>query len=316
MQRLFLFILTTVVVACFTACKPGVPSAYIQPGEMEDILYDYHVSQAVAMNDAEVDANKQLLYKEAVLKKYGVTSADFDSSMVYYMRHTERLHAIYENLAKRLSDEIVSLGADTNDMNRYSTLSNVGDTANIWEGDKAVVLSPSSAFNKLSFHIVADTTFHKGDSFMLNFNAVFMFQDGVKDGVAAICVKYDNDSIATQVMHISVSDHYQLNVSGDEHRGIKEVSGFLFLSKGGNSLTTMKMLFINNFQIIRFHQVKSDKKDGKKADSTQVNPDGVSSGEHTLQSTTPAGSASDTSHSRVIQDKVTVHGRDKIIHVR
>ena len=30
------------------SCKPTVPSTYIQPGEMEDLLYDYHVAMSVA----------------------------------------------------------------------------------------------------------------------------------------------------------------------------------------------------------------------------------------------------------------------------
>ena len=30
------------------SCKPTVPSDYIQPGEMEDLLYDYHVVMSMA----------------------------------------------------------------------------------------------------------------------------------------------------------------------------------------------------------------------------------------------------------------------------
>ena len=70
-----------------TACKPSVPSQFIQPGEMEDILYDYYVSQGMvdvtATNDQERDYKREL-YFATVLKKYGKSQADFDSSMVYY----------------------------------------------------------------------------------------------------------------------------------------------------------------------------------------------------------------------------------------
>ena len=39
------------------ACKPTVPSEYIQPSELEDLLYDYHVAEAMAKNDGagEID---------------------------------------------------------------------------------------------------------------------------------------------------------------------------------------------------------------------------------------------------------------------
>ena len=94
-------------------CKDSVPDNIIQPGEMEDILYDYHVAQSMA--NGRVSDNlpyQERLYRDAVFKKYDITSADFDSSMVYYMRHTQILKGIYGNLAKRLSDDALKLGLD------------------------------------------------------------------------------------------------------------------------------------------------------------------------------------------------------------
>lgn len=60
----YLFVLMLVL-----ACKPTVPSEYIQPDEMEDILYDYHIAQAMSRTSvgSEADLNKQV-YLDAVLK--------------------------------------------------------------------------------------------------------------------------------------------------------------------------------------------------------------------------------------------------------
>ena len=79
------------------ACTPTVPSQFIQPDEMEDLLYDYHVAQAMARLDhpgesGEVEKNRNFL---AVLNKYGVTQAKFDSSLVYYYSHLDKLKKIY-----------------------------------------------------------------------------------------------------------------------------------------------------------------------------------------------------------------------------
>ena len=51
------------------SCKPTVPSDYIQPGEMEDLLYDYHVVMSMA---AVKNANptEQEAYKLAVFERY------------------------------------------------------------------------------------------------------------------------------------------------------------------------------------------------------------------------------------------------------
>ena len=41
------------VLLLLAACHPGVPKQYIQPDEMEDLLYDYHLSQAMARNTSD-----------------------------------------------------------------------------------------------------------------------------------------------------------------------------------------------------------------------------------------------------------------------
>ena len=146
-------------------------TAYIQPDKMEDILYDYHIAEAIS-TDYEIPHDSLTLraYRHAILEKYGCTDADFDSSLVYYTRHTERLHRIYENLSQRLSNTAISLGASLSDLNRYGSLSATGDTANIWNGDMSFVLMHHPAFNKYSFKIDADSTFHPGDKLQLHFN--------------------------------------------------------------------------------------------------------------------------------------------------
>ena len=83
------------------SCKPTVPADYIQPSDMEDILYDYHVAQAMGRegqkNSLPYDENG---YFQAVLRKYQVTEAEFDSSLVYYYSHAERLKKIYKNVIR------------------------------------------------------------------------------------------------------------------------------------------------------------------------------------------------------------------------
>ena len=54
---------------------------------MEDILCDFHVSQAMANQQGKSEQERnylKTLYFASVLEKYGVTRADFDSSLVYY----------------------------------------------------------------------------------------------------------------------------------------------------------------------------------------------------------------------------------------
>ena len=58
------------------SCKPTVPSEYIQPGEMEDLLYDYHVAMSMASVKG-VSPTEQEAYKLAVFQRYGIDQTEF-----------------------------------------------------------------------------------------------------------------------------------------------------------------------------------------------------------------------------------------------
>ena len=189
------------------ACTPSVPSDVIQPDEMEDILYDYYISQAMAgqalnQKDASYD---RYVYFSAVLQKHGVTEAEFDSSLVYYYSNAKRLHGIYSSLSERIGNEAMGLGASVNEFNKYSSLSESGDTANIWQDATSLLLTPYAPSNKFTFSIKADSTYKVGDSFLVNFMSDFIYQAGTKDAVVYVAVRYDNDSVSTHVTHIGVS---------------------------------------------------------------------------------------------------------------
>lgn len=266
-------ILFLVALFAMAGCKPTIPSEYIQPGDMEDILYDYQIAQAMGAQvgdggrtPSDVDKN---VYKMTVLKKYGITQQQFDTSLEYYLRHTEELHKIYENLAERMQKEAVSLGASVSDYNQFGTAQQ-GDTTNIWNKAQAFLLSPDDYLNQETFCVKADTAFHKGDKIMLNFDAQFIVQDGTRDAIAVLVVKFDNDSIVTQNTRITGNNHYTLTMSNTGKMGIKEVKGFFLFNRGEtDSQTTLKLLCIYNTQLIRLHLPSASQSPSAGKDSLQ-----------------------------------------------
>ena len=238
-------------------CKPSVPSEYIQPGDMEDLLYDYHLADAMAMNQASgLDMSYyRMLYREAVLKKYGITQAELDSSLAYYYRNTERLKDIYARLSKRFSEEAVALGASANDINLYSSEGIKGDTANVWVSGRTTILLPQAPDNLISFAVPADTAYHAGYKMMLNFDAQYVIQDGSRDAVAMLAIRFGNDSVAKQLMHIASNTHYSLQLTDKERLGIKEVRGFVALPPMVNNKSTMKVLCLYQLKLVRMHEI-------------------------------------------------------------
>lgn len=246
-----LFILSIVMVV---GCKPSVPSEYIQPDELEDILYDYHVAEAMARNGSSMDADyNQTKYFLAVLEKHQVTEAVFDSSLVYYYTHAERLKVIYSRVQERLVNDAKKLGASVGDINRYSQYSESGDTANIWRNETALLLIPRPTRNRFDFVVKVDSTFKLGDSFMFQFVTEHIWQNGSKDAVVCIKTTYEKDSVLQSVNHVSISGITQLRVPYNKTLKIKELRGFIYLPQGEEDVETRRLMFVSQIQLIRFH---------------------------------------------------------------
>ena len=197
------------------------------------------------------DGKNEYAYRLAALKKHGVDQAEFDSSMVYYMQNTNMLHDIYQRLSKRLESEEMALGGAAAN---YDRLSSKGDTANVWNGDRSVVLTSQIPYNMYSFAIKADTSFHKGDRYLLEFDVQFIFQEGARDAVAVMAMTLANDSVVAQTIHISSPSHFTLQLNDDERQGIKRINGYFLLNNEkvfGGMKTTLRLLPIYNIRLIK-----------------------------------------------------------------
>lgn len=273
-----------------SACTPKVPGEYIQPDDMEDILYDYFVSQGIAKeeemeNTSRVMDYRRKLYFEAVLKKYNLTQEEFDSSLVYYYTRSDRFVKIWKNVQERLGEAAMEYGASAGEVETYTTSTLTGDTANIWNGVISQLLIPYAPHNRLQYHLQADTAFRKGDSFMLAWNSNFLYESGSKDAVAYMAVKYKNDSIVSTVTHFSVDGRTQIRIDGCDEP-VREISGFIYLGKGYDPTSTMRMLIVTDIQLIRFHKQKNVPQEPEpqksEADSLSQVPDSLRPRHHRL----------------------------------
>lgn len=284
-RRHILFVFLLVLLS---ACTPKVPGEYIQPGDMEDILYDYFVSQGMAREEDDggrVMDYRRELYFDAVLKKYDVTRAEFDSSLVYYYTRADRFVKIWKNVQDRLGEAAIDYGASAGEVETFTARSLTGDTANIWNGVFSQALVPYAPYNRLQYSIQTDTAFRKGDSFMLTWYSNFLYQSGSKDAVAYMAIRYKNDSIASQTVHFSTDGFSQLRMDGCDEP-VKEIKGFVYLGQGYESTSAMRMLILSNIQLIRFHKkadvVKEPEPMKSEADSLSQVPDSLRPRHHRL----------------------------------
>lgn len=272
------------------SCKPQVPDEYIQPDEFEDILYDFHLADGMANGNGDrADVSYDVtLYRQAVLHKYGITQAEFDSSLVYYMRHADRLHKIYENLSQRFEDEAMALGASANDIRRYGDMASARDTSNLWRGVTAAMLMPCAPYNVMTFEITADSTYHPGDRIIFSFNSDFVYKGGVKDGMALLAVQFKNDSVASNTVRVAASSNYSVTVSDIHRKGIKAIRGFIYLGEGRRPRDTeednsLRLMFIDNIRMVRMRNAAEASQPAAPGRSMTVRHD--STKEETVQKT-------------------------------
>lgn len=245
-------------IALLSSCKPSVPSEYIQPDDMEDLIYDYHLAQGIAsQQDGNQDYNRELTF-ELVLKKHGLTQAQFDSSLVYYYTRADRFQEIYKHVQERLDTEAEKYGAATNDV-RITANSLSGDTTDVWKGNRALMLINDRPYHLYQFSQKADTSYRAGDSFMMSLNSTWLMQQGNRQASIYLAITYENDSTVKQYSTISISGPTTLRVPYCKER-VKEIKGFMMcgMRPNNDNSSNLCLLFMNDIQLIRFRNKLSD----------------------------------------------------------
>jgi hypothetical protein len=245
-------------VAFMVSCKPSVPEQYIQPDDMEDLIYDYHVAQGLAMQeDGNQEYNRRLTF-ELVLKKHGLTQAQFDSSLVYYYTRADRFQEIYKRVQDRLTAEAEKYGANVSEV-QITANSLSGDTAEVWKGERALMLLNDRPYHLYQFSQKADTSYRAGDSFMLTLNQTWLMQQSNRQASVYLAVTYANDSTTKQYSTLTTSGNTTLRIPYCKER-VKEIKGFVMcgMRPSTDNTNTLCLLFVNNIQLYRFHNKVTD----------------------------------------------------------
>ena len=261
------------------ACAPSVPSGILQKDEMEDVLYDMHIAQSIyETREGGVATGADLLaLRASVLRKHDVDKAVWDSSFNYYCRNSRDMYDIYQSLAKRIERNVIALGGKVDGFQGSEA-----DTANVWKAEDAFILMQQAPYNLFAFDVIPDSTFDDGYRITLQYDAQFIFQDGMRDIATFLAVYYDNDSIATVTSHSNFDGHGIVTLNNDVNRlHVKRIKGYFLLvqnltqNSSNANTTTMRLAAIRNVKLLHLRTeppaVKKEepveKVDSLKADS-------------------------------------------------
>ena len=222
---------------------------------MEELLHDYHLASSMTNELPYSENYKKQAYLNYVFKKHNVTEAQFDSSMVWYTRHTEELAKIYENLNKRFDRESKSVASQVAKRDNQTFVSLSGDTVNIWQDRPVYWLTTSPITNKMTFDFKADTTFRPNDTFIWEADYNFLPAGAQAEVTVALSVSFANDSIqgTTQTMNRAGTQRFYLKADSAAIRG---VSGFVYFK--ADTLHPSSVL-ISNIRLTRIHEKSGSK---------------------------------------------------------
>ena len=249
-----LSIVGATIMVLLSACKPQVPSKYLQPDEMEDLMYDYYLSQGISNSQPRTTDYDRRYNMQAVLKKYNLTNAEFDSTLVYYYNHMELMDAIYSNIQKRLGDAALELGASEGEVERFTTQSASGDTTDVWEGKRQLMLLPIPPYHIVQFSQKADTSYYKGDSFLLTLGSRFLVQSGSRNATVYLAVTYENDSVISATTSVNISGGSTLRINACPQKA-KRLDGYIYMPRREqtDNASEIPLLLLNHIQLMRFH---------------------------------------------------------------
>lgn len=224
MYRVWYYLISLVAVLGIVACESQKPSYVLSNGDMEDVLYDIHRAHFSfeRENDSRENGAQQYALFQNVLKKHDVTQAEWDSSIVYYCRHTDELEKIYLNINDRLTYEASVIGASVGESN---------DTTDIWREEKNMLLTSIQPFTTQQWSIKTDTLLKAGEQLSLKFTALFARENARKNATCLIALRLGNDSIIKTQQMMNRTGIYDVNISDTEDLGIKEVMGLFMMQR-------------------------------------------------------------------------------------
>lgn len=275
MRKKYLFLLLLGML--FVSCGKEIPEDIIQPAEMEELLYDYHLSISLGADLPNIATSEREALKNYALEKHNVSRALFDSSMVWYTRHANFLYEIYSQLDKRYTMAETRMKTQINKRSGQIEISLSGDSVDVWSDRDIYWLSTSRLTNKVTFNLKADTTFRPMDALALEAKFTFFSPDSISTTKAIVGLNFNlkNDSIHSLVQSVTTSGSNRFYLKSTTDCGFERITGFIYCvapdSVQGNVL-------VSGIRLMRYHDKgeeaplseDADKSDEDRADGKNV----------------------------------------------
>jgi len=252
MRRTELLFVLTLALA-LSGCKLRRPSDVLPPKKMEQLLYDYHLAQAISQDLPREEKYVTMAYIEWAYSKNGITREQFDYSLVWYTRYPKELSKIYKRLSARVDREYKTASMELSRIEKKSFTILSGDSVDLWYLGHTALLNSSVYMNKLTYTMNWDTTFHKGDTLQLSMNSLFSSTDsGVPQHAYVALSAYYRDSVSTVDTMLWNNSRITLSMVLDAQKNFSSLSGSInYLDSTDNRSGAM---ILSGMELMRYHE--------------------------------------------------------------
>ena len=241
-KTLRFFLLLSGMIFFLTACDSR-PENVMSQDEMVDFLTDLHkLDGALSVNyyNSAPDSRENVYYYNALFKKYGISKADFDSSLVWYVSNPKKFNNIYTQVV----DNLTQFEVDVKNR-KFHPIDSVAlrhMKKDIWSNRTAYTLTKDSLRSRLAFKIQSRDLQWR-DAYVLSFRQrIAPLDSGLNKNIVMRIFYADGkkDSIYAKAVNDSILRKYSLRLVARHQSRIDSITGHLSGSsknKGKLSIT-------------------------------------------------------------------------------
>jgi len=227
------------------------PKGVLNKSDMTDFLVDLHKLDGVldVKGLGSAQDRENLYYYNALLKKYGISAAQFDSSLAWYSKNPKSFEKIYANVYDRL-ENLDSLQlqemADLQKLQAYKESS-----YNIWNNRNKLVINQDSLLAKGLTFGIKNQTFYEKDLYKLSL--LLRSSGKIKNQYIVFRIHYKGglkDSVQTKVITDSVLRRYTLMLRAKRTEKIDSLTGVICKLNPGKEKFKTRM---DSIQLMRVY---------------------------------------------------------------
>lgn len=206
-------------------CSP-VPDGILSQKEMQAVMTDMYIAESMISADNETfrdDAQKLALY-ESVFRKYNITRAEYDSSLMWYARNLD----IYMRVCNMVSDDLKKRIADLGDVQRIDTEVNNNDSVDIWPRRSYLTFMPEAPFNGTTFNLAPKQPYPSGSSFVLSLEVWGINAAMPQRPEIRLCVEQSDTTLVIN-QKIQKDGYHEVQLKSLPTKRVRRVYGYIRL---------------------------------------------------------------------------------------